>query len=893
MIDNEYLLLSGKYILQNTGRLAFDPGEPENNHQDIRRGRFTKGDPMNLKNLSIFLLLLMLMTAGAAYADSSGTCGTNVSWEITGNEIIFRPNGSDPLWTAECTDVFRNNNNPDIKTVRTDENDRIQLSTGYKMFQDCLYVEEMHLGALNTSGVTSMSVMFDNCPNLESIYGTGSWDTSLVTTMSYMFQDDAKLKNLDVSSWNTGNVQNMESMFKDCSSLQDLNVTNWNTSYVQNFFETFSGCKSLTGLDVSQWKTGSAVTMSYMFYECDNLTGLEVGNWNTSSVTDMSAMFYECDNLNGLDVSNWNTSAVTSMDSLFMNCQKLTGLNVSNWVTSSVENMNYIFHGCISLNGLDVSGWDTSAVKSMESTFSTCYALTDLDVSNWDTSKVENMNWMFSYCEALTSLDLSGLETSSVLSMEGMFQGNLKLQSLDVSGWDTSGVANMTKIFSGCKALTSLDLTDWDTAAVGQADDAFTSCDELKTLTLGEYSVGSNIFSSLPDYSSVWAYIEEGPAASAPLPIGTTKEDNRLFTEYSADEMAGTWIVIDEDSRVTVTFDPNGGDGLMEPLKPIIGIPTALTTNSFTREGFTFTGWNTETDGSGDAYTDEEEVTIKADLTLYAQWKEEKPEPAFVTITFDPNGGDGTMKPQEISPNTPTKLSVNSFTREGFTFTGWNTKADGSATSYADKEEVSLDTDLTLYAQWEEDQEETQLDAIVKNVRNDGSKKAPSDLKDGGKIRFSIEIKHGSESYTSEKYTLQTKEIKGKYEYPIKLTFKEKLPKITSKYSVEVKDLTKYILGYDEPVYGLPQQTHKYYLTGKAWVNNKGEIEILLIWTDERTSGPDDDIAVYSLPEDEIGAYVIYQNGEKEYLVFHTYEICMNYLGSDDLCRGYERCFHK
>ena len=48
-----------------------------------------------------------------------------------------------------------------------------------------------------------------------------------------------------------------------------------------------------------------------------------------------------------------------------------------------------------------------------------------------------------------------------------------------------------------------------------------------------------------------------------------------------------------------------------------------------------------------------------------------------------------------------------------------------------------------------------------------------------------------------------------------------------------------------------------------------------------------------ALPEDEIGAYALRQDGTKEYLLFQTYDICMMYLGSDELCRGPERCFHK
>ena len=54
-----------------------------------------------------------------------------------------------------------------------------------------------------------------------------------------------------------------------------------------------------------------------------------------------------------------------------------------------------------------------------------------------------------------------------------------------------------------------------------------------------------------------------------------------------------------------------------------------------------------------------------------------------------------------------------------------------------------------------------------------------------------------------------------------------------------------------------------------------------------------EDPVFYALPEDEIGAYAIRQDGTKEYLLFHTYDICMDWLASDELCAGFERCFHK
>lgn len=68
------------------------------------------------------------------------------------------------------------------------------------------------------------------------------------------------------------------------------------------------------------------------------------------------------------------------------------------------------------------------------------------------------------------------------------------------------------------------------------------------------------------------------------------------------------------------------------------------------------------------------------------------------TVTFDANGGSGSMAAQ--SGKSPASLDTNTFTRTGFTFAGWNTAADGSGTAYDDGEVYDFADSVTLYAQW-------------------------------------------------------------------------------------------------------------------------------------------------------------------------------------------------
>lgn len=70
----------------------------------------------------------------------------------------------------------------------------------------------------------------------------------------------------------------------------------------------------------------------------------------------------------------------------------------------------------------------------------------------------------------------------------------------------------------------------------------------------------------------------------------------------------------------TVTFDANGGSGVMKEQSFVKDVSQALISNAFTREGYAFMGWNTIADGTGVSYSESQEIVLTDDITLYAQW---------------------------------------------------------------------------------------------------------------------------------------------------------------------------------------------------------------------------------------------------------------------------------
>ena len=107
----------------------------------------------------------------------------------------------------------------------------------------------------------------------------------------------------------------------------------------------------------------------------------------------------------------------------------------------------------------------------------------------------------------------------------------------------------------------------------------------------------------------------------------------------------------------TVTFDSNEGTGTMS--NQSASTATALTSNSFTRSGYTFAGWNTEADGSGTDYADGASFAFTANDILYAQWTTATPPaPApytgplpvkLDTVCVPSTGGNATLSGQRLS----------------------------------------------------------------------------------------------------------------------------------------------------------------------------------------------------------------------------------------------------
>ena len=119
---------------------------------------------------------------------------------------------------------------------------------------------------------------------------------------------------------------------------------------------------------------------------------------------------------------------------------------------------------------------------------------------------------------------------------------------------------------------------------------------------------------------------------------------------------------------ITISFDPNGGTGTMKPMRVKAGVGYTLPECTFTPpEGKEFAGWLAV---NGNVYPAGHDVFSTYDQSLKATWKDK--EVAEVTISFDPNGGTGTMQPMKVKSGENFTLPECTFTPpEGKEFAGW------------------------------------------------------------------------------------------------------------------------------------------------------------------------------------------------------------------------------
>lgn len=247
----------------------------------------------------------------------------------------------------------------------------------------------------------------------------------------------------------------------------------------------------------------------------------------------------------------------------------------------------------------------------------------------------------------------------------------------------------VSKTDGSCPQLkngTSLTYTDWTTSknislnffdfgASGVEASLDNQTDYKALAKSGEYYVWNHTFGNQVGTSEHTIYVRDalGNAGSYKLTVGNTDSTN-----------------------YTIGYNLNGG--LLSNQKTNYTVADSFTLPIPTKTGYTFTGW-TGSNGT----TPQDTVTInkgtRGNLSYTANWSANQ-----YSVTYDANGGTGTMSVDTATYNENYVTKANQFIRIGYEFVGWTENADGSGsnwTSWIGKPwKWTYTKNITLYAQW-------------------------------------------------------------------------------------------------------------------------------------------------------------------------------------------------
>ena len=269
-----------------------------------------------------------------------------------------------------------------------------------------------------------------------------------------------------------------------------------------------------------------------------------------------------------------------------------------------------------------------------------------------------------------------------------------------------------------------------------------TSWDEAKTLKPGEYTMTRNADGSYDVAVNLGS--EQGDnALLSDEPSSWDEQTNNIVRKAIAEKTAGQWMsmrwkltyadqyiankataigIIRKSTATeggafnTQLYNSVGsqagagqssiiynGNGATEGSMGMqVGDPDTNATiqaNKYKRQGYKFTGWNTKPDGTGNTYRPGDSITLTGEITLHAQWKADK-----AALHYDANANTATGDTPDSEGVTDGTITVskNGYANVGYTFTGWNTKPDGTGSTIQPGDAVKLPVGgMTVYAQWE------------------------------------------------------------------------------------------------------------------------------------------------------------------------------------------------
>ena len=420
---------------------------------------------------------------------------------------------------------------------------------------------------LNTQAVTlylnnDSRIAFGSLPELENLNVPG-FNFRYTTSISGMFQEDANLQSItDIDNWNISKVKNFSDLFYNCRSLL-YDISNWNISNGSHMSAMFYGAKLPSGMFnmnrsncnmqsmFAKCADGAVVMQDWNLKNCDcssifnQVPSVNLYNWNINN-TDLSDFVqnntqslvledfnavncYISTNDNSLSLTSFRMENVTwnncTVINFLRNATDITNISINNWTLANPKNLYKSFHNCANLryvnmyncnilnfNQGNMLSKDASMFKGCPNLISV--TINNINIDNFNTdigfssnhysfqtfnvtgniSNVISANYMFAHCHDLVDVNIF-CQTNNIMDLHGMFsmfdENNTHLTSINMPNINFGQNGNANSMFWMCTKLRHLNVTGWNTEKVSDFNRLFHHCYNLQSLDLSGWSTAS------------------------------------------------------------------------------------------------------------------------------------------------------------------------------------------------------------------------------------------------------------------------------------------------------------------------------------------------------------------------------------------------------------------
>ena len=474
----------------------------------------------------------------------------------------------------------------------------------------------------------------------------------VLVNLQYLFLSSNEITSLPDSIGNISALQELDLSYNQLNSLPDslTNITGLrelSLSYNQlsSLPENLGNINSLQLLNVS----GNQLTS--LPNSIGNLANIQMLYLNKNQLTELP------ETIIGLERLEWFYIASNKLTSLPENIGNLASLNELDLsfneiasIPESINNLSNLLRLNLYSNKLMSVPETIGNLNNLEALILAYNQIANLTNSIGNLSNLQTLSLDFNQ---LTSLPegIDNLSNLQQMSLSNNILPSYYNEKLNTLGLNTNFYYEEQRqliLKDGLDAFKIRNIEDlininlFDTVAMVDGDALSTAHDFI----LENYVDENNEVVNINDYIQNGKIIKTGKVYAQVRAIGTG-----LFPNNSDQRITINKIQLQFESLYNLSFNLNGGMGFPPENQSIPEGTTGTAVANPTRDGFSFKGWNTESDGKGTNWIMETTLMPAKDVILYAQWEEDKnpvpQEPSFPNSEID-NNGIGLIKQNSL-----------------------------------------------------------------------------------------------------------------------------------------------------------------------------------------------------------------------------------------------------